>query len=246
MNIKRDVHADLYGVDGCKAGWFVAKQCGRTGTIATKVIGRFEDLLEWKRANAIVAVDMPIGLSSNGVRTCDTLARKILGRPRASSVFTPPIRAALVSSSYEEACAVNQAVTGKRISIQAFHIRNKIAEVDDMLRTLADEDVRVFEVHPELSFMHLRMEQGGPAHGLRESKAIASGFALRRALLVRCFGGSIDTALAARKPAQASLDDVLDAFAALWTARRIVSATTFRLPDDIEFDSESLPMAIHC
>jgi len=180
MNIKRDVHADLYGVDGCKAGWFVAKQCGRTGTIATKVIGRFEDLLEWKRANAIVAVDMPIGLSSNGVRTCDTLARKILGRPRASSVFTPPIRAALVSSSYEEACAVNQAVTGKRISIQAFHIRNKIAEVDDMLRTLADEDVRVFEVHPELSFMHLRMEQGGPAHGLRESKAIASGRRARR------------------------------------------------------------------
>ena len=74
-------------VDGCRAGWFVVKQCGCTGAITTKVIGRFEDLLDWTRANAIVAVDMPIGLSSNGLRTCDTLARKKLGRPRGSSVF---------------------------------------------------------------------------------------------------------------------------------------------------------------
>ncbi|MFM0325944.1 DUF429 domain-containing protein [Caballeronia glebae] len=246
MNNKRDVHPDLFGVDGCRAGWFVVKQCGCTGAITTKVIGRFEDLLDWTRANAIVAVDMPIGLSSNGLRTCDTLARKKLGRPRGSTVFSPPIRAALSASNYGEACAVNHAAAGKRISIQAFHIRNKIAEVDDVMRTRAAAATRVFEVHPELSFMHLRMEQGGPAHGLRESKAHASGFALRHALLVWCFGGAIDSALAARAPAQASRDDVLDAFAVLWTARRIASGNAFHLPEEIEIDEAGIPMAIHC
>ncbi|SAK91942.1 hypothetical protein AWB77_05158 [Caballeronia fortuita] len=246
MNDKLDQHADLFGVDGCKAGWFVAKQCGRSGTIATDVIARFADLLDWTRANAIVAVDMPIGLSSNGTRTCDTLARKMLGRPRASSVFSPPARAALAASDYEEACALNHAACAKRISIQAFHIRNKIAEVDDVVRTRAGAAARVFEVHPELSFMHLRMEEGGPSHGLRESKAHAPGFALRHALLVQCFGSAIDTALAARKSAQASRDDVLDAFAVLWSARRIASGKAFRLPEAIEHDAAGVPMTIHC
>ncbi|WP_321793704.1 DUF429 domain-containing protein [Caballeronia sp. J97] len=246
MNDKLDIHADLFGVDGCKAGWFVVKQCGTTGAIAANVIDNFADLLDWKGANAIVAVDIPIGLASNGIRTCDTRARKLLGRPRASSVFSPPVRAALGASSYEDACAVNYAASGKRISIQAFHIRNKIAEVDDVMRTHHDAAMRVFEVHPELSFMHMQMEQGGPAHGLRESKAHAPGFALRHALLAKCFGSVIDTALAARRPAQASRDDVLDAFAVLWTARRIASGKAFYLPEVIETDAAGVSMTIHC
>ncbi|SPB13243.1 hypothetical protein NOV72_00541 [Caballeronia novacaledonica] len=246
MNNKRAVNTDLFGIDGCKAGWFVVRQCGRSGKITTSVISRFENLLDWERAHAIVAVDIPIGLAADGTRTCDTLARKLLGRPRASSVFSPPTRAALATSSYEEACALNHAVSGKRISVQAFHIRNKIAEVDEVVRTRAGAATRVFEVHPELSFMQLRMEQGGPAHGLRESKAHAPGFALRHALLVQCFGSAIDAALAARKPAQASRDDVLDAFAVLWSARRIASGKAFCLPEPVETDAAGVPMTIYC
>lgn len=246
MNNGIDNQADLFGIDGCKAGWFVVKQCGRSGKITAGVVGHFEDVLEWERMHAIVGVDMPIGLAANGTRTCDTLARKLLGRPRGSSVFSPPTRAALTASNYAEACDINQAASGKRISIQAFHIRNKIAEVDDVLRRRAGAITNVFEVHPELSFMHLRMEQGGPAHGLRESKAHAPGFAVRHALLVQCFGSAIDTALAGRKPAQASRDDVLDAFAVLWTARRIASGNAFRLPDVIATDAAGIPMTIYC
>lgn len=238
--------ADLYGIDGCKAGWFVAKQCARTGEISTRVIACFEDLIDWDHDHAVVAVDIPIGLSSDGMRACDNHARKLLGRPRASSVFSPPTRAALATSTYEEACEINHAASGKRISIQAFHIRKKIREVDDLLHAHAGARTRVFEVHPELSFMHLRMQEGGPAHGLRESKAHASGFALRHAMLVRCFGSAVDAALAARKPAQASQDDVLDAFAVLWSARRIASGEAHRIPDAIETDAASIPMAIHC
>ncbi|WP_250515124.1 DUF429 domain-containing protein [Caballeronia sp. INDeC2] len=246
MNNERDVDIDLFGIDGCKAGWLVVRQCGRSGEITTNVVSRFEDLLEWERAHAIVAVDIPVGLAADGTRACDTLARKLLGRPRGSSVFSPPTRAALAASTYDEACDINQAASGKRMSIQAFHIRGKIAEVDHVLRARASATARVFEVHPELSFMHLRMEQGGPAHGLRESKAHASGFAMRHALLVRCFGSAIDTALAARKCAQASRDDVLDAFAVLWSARRIASGKAFHLPDEIETDAAGIPMTIYC
>ena len=246
MMHSRNAPPDLLGVDGCKAGWFVVRQCGRSGDISTSVVSGFADVLDWQNAHAIVAVDMPIGLASNGVRACDTLARKLLGRPRGSSVFSPPVRAALAASSYDEACDINHAASGKRISIQAFHIRNKIREVDDVLRTRAGASARVFEVHPELSFMHLRMEQGGPAHGLHESKALAPGFALRHELLVQCFGSAIDTALSARKAAQASRDDVLDAFAVLWSARRIATGKAFRLPDTIETDAAGIPMSIYC
>jgi predicted RNase H-like nuclease len=246
MTNELNAQADLYGIDGCRAGWFVARQSGSTGELSTRVIGSFEELLDWQRNHAVVAVDIPVGLSSNGIRACDTQARKRLGRPRASSVFSPPTRPALAATTYEEACEVNHAACGKRISIQAFHIRNKIAEVDAVMRMHADARARVFEVHPELSFMHLRMEEGGPAHGLRESKAHAPGFALRHALLVRCFGSAIDAALAARKPAQASQDDVLDAFAVLWSARRIASGQALRFPDIEERDAAGIPMTIYC
>jgi predicted RNase H-like nuclease len=246
MKKRHDSQPDLFGIDGCKAGWFVVRQCGRTGELSASVVNRFADVLDWNDAHAIVAVDMPVGLASNGMRACDTQARKLLGRPRASSVFSPPIRAALAASSYEEACAINHAVSGKRISIQAFHIRDKIAEVDNVMRKHANASTRIVEVHPELSFMHVRMEQGGPAHGLRESKAQAPGFALRHALLVRCFGSVIDSALSARKPAQTSRDDILDAFAVLWTARRIASGQAFRIPEALETDAEGIPMSIYC
>ncbi|SAL80148.1 hypothetical protein AWB71_06056 [Caballeronia peredens] len=246
MNNERNAPADLIGVDGCRAGWFVAQQCGRTGDISTRVIARFRDLIDWEHEHAIVAVDIPVGLAPDGTRACDTHARKLLGGPRASSVFSPPTRAALAATTYEEACAINHAATGKRISLQAFHIRGKIAEVDHVLRTHARAPGRVFEVHPELSFMHLRMQEGGPAHGLHESKAQASGFMLRHAMLTRCFGSAIDTALSARKAAQASRDDVLDAFAVLWSARRIAAGDALRIPDAIETDAAGLAMAIHC
>ncbi|SAK71894.1 hypothetical protein AWB79_04003 [Caballeronia hypogeia] len=246
MNNERKEPFDLLGVDGCKAGWFVVRQCGQSGDLFTSVVSRFADVLAGEHTHAIVAVDMPIGLASDGMRACDALARKLLGRPRASSVFSPPARAALAASDYQEACEINYAACGKRIAIQAFHIGKKIREVDDVLRANPDASARVFEVHPELSFMHLRMQTGGPSHGLRESKARAAGFELRHALLVRTFGSAVDTALGARKPAQASQDDVLDAFALLWSARRIASGDAFHVPDAIETDAAGIRMAIYC
>lgn len=237
---------DLFGIDGCKAGWFVVRQHAGTGDISTHVIDRLDLLIDWEREHAIVAMDIPVGLSADGVRACDRHARRLLGRPRASSVFAPPTRAALAACTYEDACAINLAECGKRISIQAFHIGKKISEVDALLHRHAAARSRLFEVHPELSFMHLSMQHGGPEHGLRESKAHAAGFAQRHALLVECFGSAVDAALAARRPAQASRDDVLDAFAVLWSARRIAAGQALCLPEPPDTDASGIPMAIYC
>ncbi|HKT62641.1 MAG TPA: DUF429 domain-containing protein [Burkholderia sp.] len=56
----------------------------------------------------------------------------------------------------------------------------------------------------------------------------------------------MDAALSARKSAQASRDDVLDAFAVLWSARRIASGEALRFPETVEIDASGIPMVIHC
>jgi predicted RNase H-like nuclease len=39
---------------------------------------------------------------------------------------------------------------------------------------------------------------------------------------------------------------VLDAFAVLWSARRIASGKAFHLPEEIETDAAGIPMTIYC
>ena len=66
----------------------------------------FRQVLDLEPKPSVVAVDMPIGLleePSSGGRECDKEARRLLGTPRRSSVFTPPTKPALASATYEEA-----------------------------------------------------------------------------------------------------------------------------------------------
>jgi predicted RNase H-like nuclease len=74
-------------------------------------------------AAEVICVDIPVGLLDGpGQRPCDTAARRLLGRPRASSVFPPPCRPALTAGDYETACEQNFRVCGRRISRQAYNI----------------------------------------------------------------------------------------------------------------------------
>jgi predicted RNase H-like nuclease len=213
--------ADLVGVDGCRGGWYAVKQDGRTGTIRARVWPTFAELLAWAPAPAIVAVDMPIGLASTGKRGCDVAARALLKWPRSASVFQTPVRQALGSTSHVDACNRHRAVTTQGISRQAFNILHKITEVDELLRGPSPNAARVFEVHPELTFMQLRIDQGGPRGGVMEPKGKPGGHRVRKALLATAFGPDLDAALAAHIAGEARLDDIVDAFAALWSARRI-------------------------
>ena len=66
-------------------------------------------------------------------RLCDKEARRRLGR-RASTVFPPPVRAALAAATYEDANRISREESGKGMTKQTFAILPKIREVDCLLR----------------------------------------------------------------------------------------------------------------
>jgi len=141
----------------------------------------------------LVLIDVPIGLLRAGPRPCDLQARSLLGA-RRSSVFPAPGRRLLRARRY-----------GRQCSIQLWNILHKIREVDEAMTPRLQRRVR--EAHPEVSFALLN---GAP---LRFAKKSADGEAERRRLLRPIFGEIPAVPGAAR-------DDVLDAYALLWSAHR--------------------------
>lgn len=201
------------GVDGCRRGWVVAvgRLDGR-GPPTVSVVGWFGDLVAGiERGDLVaVAVDIPIGLPDRGPRSCDVEARRRLG-PRRSSVFPAPVRAVLGCATWEEANTRSRAVDGKGLSHQVFNLLPKIVEVDGLLSPA--RQARVVEAHPELCFASIA---GVP---LVHSKRTVAGRAARTALV----------GVVPAPPAGAAADDVLDAHAALWTARRVAAGDEERL-----------------
>lgn len=202
------------GVDGCRGGWFaVALREGETGGLLTP---SFSDILaQWPTARLIL-VDMPIGLADTGRREVESVARRMLGRPRAASVFSVPCRAAVYADSYEEACAANRRDAGCAISRQAWHLTPRIRELDALLRGFPALGDRVREAHPELCFSGLA---GRP---MRHRKKDPAGRGERLALLEALRPGAaaaIDAMLSRRRRRDVQADDVIDAFALALSAR---------------------------
>jgi len=133
------------GVDGCRAGWVVARLRDRDGPrLVLEVVTSLHSVIEDVKAGRLtsVAVDMPIGLPAGGWRECDTEARRLLGR-RRSSVFPTPTRSVLGARSYEEACARSVRACGKKVSKQLFNILPRIDEVNRLMSpTLQSARVR--------------------------------------------------------------------------------------------------------
>jgi predicted RNase H-like nuclease len=181
-------------------------------------------LLALPERPAVLGVDLPIGLperAERGGRACDRAARRLLGRPRASSVFSPPARAALSAERYEAAQAANRRSSnaGTGLSIQSYHLIGKIRALDRQLTP--PRQARVREVHPEVSFAAMN---GGA--GVAASKKTEEGHARRRALLAEA-----GVAVPEAAPRGAARDDLLDACAACWTAARIARGEAQRLPE---------------
>src|SRR5439155_4147082 len=90
---RRRVAPLVAGVDGCRAGWVVVLSEGARSEVT--VARDFAGVLGLTRGACVVGVDMPIGLldaAAPGGRECDRHARRLLGRGRACSVFSPPAR----------------------------------------------------------------------------------------------------------------------------------------------------------
>lgn len=230
----------ITGVDGCRAGWFAVTLDCEGGEIEAAVYRSARDLIAATRASAVVAVDIPIGLPEAGQRECDREARRLLGWPRRNSVFPSPIRPALRAADRLEASEITQSVDGRRVGVQAWAITSKIREMDTALQENLAIQSRVKEVHPEVSFWALA---GG--RPMQHSKKRKAGREERRALVEREFG---DSAIA---PVRAGFlrrdvadDDILDAYAALWTAGRIAAGRAIALPRRPIRDSVGLLMEI--
>ena len=102
------------GADGCRSGWICLVR-EQSGEVLPKLFGTAEALMSQEPRPAVLAIDIPIGLAEVGPRLCDLEARKRLG-PRASSVFTAPIRPLLAAATWDEACSIRERLEGKRIS----------------------------------------------------------------------------------------------------------------------------------
>jgi predicted RNase H-like nuclease len=128
----------ITGVEGCRAGWFVMLRELETGRISCCAVALLAEVWQLPERPEVVGVDMPIGLldcAEEGGRECDRAARALLGLPRRKSVFSPPVRSALSSVTFLEACAANAASSQKgiRITKQCFGLLPKLLEVDRLM-----------------------------------------------------------------------------------------------------------------
>lgn len=212
----------MAGVDGCRGGWVVVTDGDAF------VCPDFAAVLDAIADDTIVAVDMPIGLLDEyvaGGREADRAARRQLPS-KASSVFSAPPRRALGAQTLREA-----QTQGCPMTIQAFNIVPKVRDVDRVMTPALQTRVR--EVHPELCFHTM---SGGQPVGA--SKRRRAGRDARRALLRRA-GIEVPQRLPGARP-----DDLLDAGAALWGARRIVAGTAGHVPEAPSLDRRGLRMEI--
>src|SRR5580658_8961770 len=90
----------IAGVDGCKDKW-IAVVGMPNGKTQIRPACTFQELTEHEGLDLIV-IDVPIGLTEEGPRQADVLAREFLGR-RGCCVFPAPIRPVLGCETWEEA-----------------------------------------------------------------------------------------------------------------------------------------------
>jgi len=205
-----DEYRTVVGVDGCPARWLCFHVDLSSGKTTVKILASITELCAQSDQTRLIAIDIPIGLPAKGARACDIAARKLLGKPRSSSVFPAPVRASLPAKTYEEAGMLSLRAHGKSLSRQAFELIPKIREVDGLMTP--ELQASIFEVHPEVSFWALngrrplRYQKYKKRRQGRTPRAAATLFSgnsrprsrigqakIRSARLARRSGGSVDS-----------------------------------------------------
>lgn len=254
-----------WGVDGCPAGWFYIA-LDATGEWCYGVAKSLREIVDKADCRDRVFVDIPIGLPDKRKpkpRKCDLEARRLLNHDlsgellpnserRGTSVFPAPTRKTLYAKNYQDACCINERITGKKISRQTFAIRNKIRDADELLLsdTEASDKARriVREVHPELCFWalndHRPMQR---SKSKKEEKWEANQDRLKVLEICRLKPRAMAEEICKRyfrskkffKSEVISRDDIADAMVASVTAR---ANQLNYLPAEPQCDSEKLSM----
>ena len=230
------------GVDACAGGWVAVTlhlsaadepSASPTAAVVLTATVAVAPTLEGLSLRGVVGIDMPLGLLSEGWRVADVLARRALGR-RGVTVFAIPPRPVWQQPTYAEANQACRELTGKGLSAQTWGLRGKLLEADAYRRTSPARlhHARLYEVHPELSFAALA---GAP---LAASKHTEAGLVIRRELLAR-----VGLTLPPKVPG-APENDLLDAAAVAWSARRIAAAEAVTLTSPSQLADDGAEIAI--
>lgn len=226
----------IAGVDGVSRGWVVVFCDDYLRDMRACFI---KQLIELPHNLQVVAVDIPIGLPESGDREADRLARQTLGEPRRRSVFPCPVRSVLGARTWEEACTRNERADGRRLSKQTFGILRKIEEADKLVRSEPWARRIFHEVHPELSFA----KWSGRPMVYRKKHQV--GREERERLIAGVFGRSaFGTAREMVRGNHVAAHDLADAFAAVWSASRIIRNEAEQFPRECSIDPKGVPMRI--
>jgi predicted RNase H-like nuclease len=241
------------GLDAAGAGrdrtmrWCGVVLDGR-GFVAART-GSLVGLVAWAdslrdRPVGAVGVDIPIGHVGGRHRKADVETRAFV-RPLGSTVFPGPPAEVLGVASYAEANEVLTAMGLPKMSKQAWMLVPRIVEATELARV----DERLHEVHPEASFREMKIQlalaeaPGADVGSIRitRSKKTWNGLLERRALLAHH-----GVVLPEGDPALDGVvaDDVVDAAAAAWTARRIALRTARSMPEVPEASPDGRAVAV--
>jgi predicted RNase H-like nuclease len=219
----------VLGIDACKGGWVSVELRGGRFFEARYRSALRDLVLPATHADAI-AVDIPLGLMDAEERTADRKVRAMLGR-RGSSVFITPPRPVFAEPDYDAAKILCASLVGWMPSQQAWGLRVKLLEANKLYET-----TKLFEVHPELSFLGLglRLEDGGKK-SFRGQRARLRVLKAAGIVLPEDLGEALD-----KIPG----DDILDAAAAAWSADRIARGVAERISDPPQMNEPGQSIAI--
>jgi predicted RNase H-like nuclease len=168
---------------------------------------------------SIIGVDIPIGLPMGADRrVSDIAARAFVGSRRNSVFFTPPAEL-LDCTSAAEANDLARRLNIPGIAAQTFALKKQILAV----QPFAEQDGRIYEVHPEVSFREACGEE------VLWPKSSWNGQMVRRTILAN---RGINLPQVLPELGGADPSDILDASIVAWSASRIAKNLAERFPTD--------------
>ena len=224
----------IAGVEPCPGGWLIAgaRLQGITAyPQQPEVFATFAEILDYRPSFEVIAIHCHLSFPEEdtaGGRTCDKLARQLLGWPRSGAIGSPPSRTYLRTHDLDLRAS-------KGLNPINARMMRRYAEVAEEMQPYRQR--QVFEVHPELSFYQLNEDRP-----MQFSKHTEAGVEERRRLVTAKIPGAEDV-LTARLPG-VGITHLLDALADMVTARRIAARAVTRLPEDPEWDEQGVRMEL--